>query len=84
MVELSDIKRAINDLEARHAGSSIEVVEVSSGYRLKVKDDFPESLSHLWSENSRLSKALLEIISIIAYKQPVTRGDIEEIEGSSC
>ena len=82
LVELSDIKRAINDLEARHSGSSIEVVEVSSGYRLKVKDDFSESLSHLWSEkNARLSKALLEIISIIAYKQPVTRGDIEEIRG---
>ena len=82
LVELSDIKRAINDLEARHSGSSIEVVEVSSGYRLKVKDDFSESLSHLWSEkNTRLSKALLEIISIIAYKQPVTRGDIEEIRG---
>ena len=72
LVELSDIKRAINDLEARHSRSSIEVVEVSSGYRLKVKDDFSESLSHLWSEkNARLSKALLEIISIIAYKQPL-------------
>jgi segregation and condensation protein B len=55
---------------------------VASGYRLQIKKDFSGCLSHLWNESTpRISKALMETISIIAYKQPVTRGDIEDIRG---
>ena len=82
--ELSEIKQAINDLEERHTNTSLEVQEVASGYRLQIKQEHSSSLSILWNEKSpRMSKALMETISIIAYKQPVTRGDIEDIRGVS-
>ena len=80
--ELSEIRRAITDLEERYFNTSLEVQEVASGFRLQIKQDHSPSLSILWNEKSpRVSKALMETISIIAYKQPVTRGDIEDIRG---
>lgn len=82
--ELSDIKQCINQLEERFELSSLEVIEVASGFRLQIKKAFSPSLTHLWNERTpRISKALMETISIIAYKQPVTRGDIEDIRGVS-
>ena len=82
--ELSEIKQVINILEERHDASSLEVVEVASGFRLQIKEAYSPSLTHLWNERApRISKALMETISIIAYKQPVTRGDIEDIRGVS-
>tara|TARA_B100001113_G_scaffold49529_1_gene35900 strand:+ start:2680 stop:3234 length:555 start_codon:yes stop_codon:yes gene_type:complete len=82
--ELSEIKQAINNLEERYKDTSIEVQEVASGYRLQIKQEHSSSLSVLWNEKTpRMSKALMETISIIAYKQPVTRGDIEDIRGVS-
>ena len=82
--ELSEIKQAINDLEERYTNTSLEVLEVASGYRLQIRQEHSSSLSILWNEKSpRMSKALMETISIIAYKQPVTRGDIEDIRGVS-
>ncbi len=82
IVELSEVKRSINDLELRYEGTSLEVNEVASGYRLQIKEVHSQSLSSLWNEKApRVSKALMETISIIAYKQPVTRGDIEDIRG---
>jgi segregation and condensation protein B len=82
--ELSEIKQCLNKLETRYIDSSLEVVEIASGYRLQIRQEFSSALSHLWNERSpRISKALMETISIIAYKQPVTRGDIEDIRGVS-
>ena len=81
-VELSDIKKSLNALEERYVETSLEIKEVASGYRLQIKDRHSPSLSHLWNDKTpRSSKALMETISIIAYKQPVTRGDIEDIRG---
>ena len=83
-VELSDIKKALNFLEQRYIDTSIEIHEVASGYRLQIKQDHSLYLAILWNDKSpRISKALMETISIIAYKQPVTRGDIEDIRGVS-
>ena len=82
--ELSEIKQCLNELETRYIDSSLEVVEIASGYRLQIRQEFSPALSHLWNERApRISKALMETISIIAYKQPVTRGDIEDIRGVS-
>ena len=82
VTELSEIKQAINNLEERYLNTSLEVQEVASGFRLQIKQKHSASLSILWNEKSpRVSKALMETISIIAYKQPVTRGDIEDIRG---
>ena len=80
-VDLAEIKVGLNNLEERYAESSLELSEVASGFRLQIKKDFTHLLSSLWTEKSRLSKPLMETISIIAYKQPVTRGEIEEIRG---
>ena len=82
--ELPEIKKALNELEKRYEGTSIEIKEVASGYRLQIKEDHSLCLNHLWNEKTpRVSKALMETISIIAFKQPVTRGDIEDIRGVS-
>ena len=71
--ELSEIKQCLNELETRYIDSSLEVVEIASGYRLQIRQEFSPALSHLWNERApRISKALMETISIIAYKQPVT------------
>ena len=83
-LELSAIKMALNDLEERYRDSSLELKEVASGYRLQVKQDYSPCLASLWIDKSnKISKSLMETISIIAYKQPVTRGDIEDIRGVS-
>lgn len=81
-VDLPSIKIALNSLEERYAESSIEIKEVASGFRMQIKKNYGDCLYPLWNDtSSRLSKALMETISIIAYKQPVTRGDIEDIRG---
>ena len=82
--ELPKIKIAINALEDRYLSSALEIKEVASGFRLQIKNEYGDYLYPLWNDNSnRLSKALMETVSIIAYKQPVTRGDIEDIRGVS-
>tara|TARA_B100001113_G_scaffold196930_1_gene161378 strand:- start:1411 stop:1974 length:564 start_codon:yes stop_codon:yes gene_type:complete len=81
-VDLPNIKEALNLLEQRYADSSIEIKEVASGFRMQVRERYGDCLYPLWNDtSSRLSKALMETVSIIAYKQPVTRGDIEDIRG---
>jgi segregation and condensation protein B len=80
--DLASIKKSINLIEQRYQNTSLEIKEVSSGYRLQIKESYSPCLSSLWNEKApRISKALMETISIIAYKQPVTRGDIEDIRG---
>ena len=82
--ELHKIKIAINALEDRYLNSALEIKEVASGFRLQIKNEYGDYLYPLWNDNSnRLSKALMETVSIIAYKQPVTRGDIEDVRGVS-
>ena len=81
-VDLPSIKEALNLLEERYTDSSIEIKEVASGFRMQVRERYGDCLYPLWNDtSSRLSKALMETVSIIAYKQPVTRGDIEDIRG---
>ena len=81
-IELSDIKKSLNMLEERYINTSIEIQEVASGYRLNIKQEHSSSLGNIWNDKTpRISKALMETISIIAFKQPVTRGDIEDIRG---
>ena len=83
-IELSDIKKSLNTLEERYINTSIEIQEVASGYRLNIKQEHSASLGSIWNDKTpRISKALMETISIIAFKQPVTRSDIEDIRGVS-
>jgi len=78
------LRRALADLAEDCNGRSLELREVSSGWRLQVREEFAPWIARLWDEKPpRYSRALLETLAIIAYRQPVTRSEIEEIRGVS-
>jgi segregation and condensation protein B len=78
----ADIKDALSALQSQREQSGIELKEVASGFRFQAKAEFSQWLARLWEERApRYSRAFLETISIIAYKQPITRAEIEEIRG---
>lgn len=78
------LRKALKLLGADYDKSSIELKEVSTGFRFQVRKDFSEWVSKLWEEKpARYSRALLETLSLVAYKQPITRGEIEKIRGVS-
>ncbi len=65
-------------------GRGIELVEVGSGFRYQARQDYAQWVARLWEEKpARYSRALLETLSLVAYRQPVTRGEIEDIRGVS-
>lgn len=77
-----EIRDGIEALSRSLEGRAAEVVEVASGYRIQVRKDYAEWVSRLWQEKPpRLSRALLETLAIMCYRQPVTRGEVEEIRG---
>lgn len=77
-----ELKEALEAIEARHADSGIELKQVASGYRLQAKSNLSPWLAKLHEERPpRYSRAFLETLAIIAYKQPITRAEIEEIRG---
>jgi len=79
-----DIRTAMDELTEDYKDRSIEIKQVASGYRIQVKEDYSEWVSRLWTERpSRYSRALLETLSLMAYRQPITRGEIEDIRGVS-
>ncbi|MBS83318.1 MAG: SMC-Scp complex subunit ScpB [Gammaproteobacteria bacterium] len=78
----NQIKDLIEELNQDYSDRSFEIINVASGYRVQVKEGYEEWISKLSAQSSnRYSKAFLETLVIIAYRQPVTRGDIEEIRG---
>lgn len=78
----ADIKAIIGRIKDRHQHSGIELQEVANGYRLQAKAELSPWLAKLWEERApRYSRAFLETLAIIAYKQPITRAEIEEIRG---
>jgi segregation and condensation protein B len=78
----ADLKAILESSRARFEQSGIELKEVASGYRLQVKAELSPWLSKLWEERApRYSRAFLETLALIAYKQPITRPEIEEIRG---
>jgi segregation and condensation protein B len=78
----ADISRALDELAADLQGRGIELGEVASGFRLKTRTELMPWVSRLWEEKpQRYSRALLETLSLIAYRQPITRGEIEEVRG---
>ena len=80
----ADILDAINSLENDYLDKEIEVSRVASGYRIQAKKSINDYLNIIFAERTpKYSRALMETLSIIAYKQPVTRGDIEAIRGVS-
>lgn len=77
-----EIAAALAALGEDYAGRGIELVEVASGWRIQVRAAYAPWVSRLWEERpARYSRALLETLSLIAYRQPITRGEIEEVRG---
>ena len=76
------VRNLLEELRGEWAGRSVELAVVASGYRFRVKPEFQKYLDKLSSEKPpRYSRAVLETLAIIVYRQPVTRGDIEDIRG---
>lgn len=76
------ISQALEQLQQDCESRGIELTEVASGYRLQVKQSLHGWVSRLWTERpQRYSRALLETMSLIAYRQPITRGEIEAVRG---
>ena len=82
--EKADVRAAIDQITEDYTGRGIEVKEVASGFRIQVNGDYSEWINLLFEDRPpRYSRALLETLAIIAYRQPVTRAEIEEIRGVS-
>jgi segregation and condensation protein B len=82
--EKQQLREALNSLMEDYQGRGIEVVEVGSGFRIQVRAGLSPWVSRLWAERPpKYSRALLETLALIAYRQPITRGEIEDIRGVS-
>ncbi len=82
--ERKTVREALAELSGEYEGRAIQLVEVGSGFRINVRADFSPWISRLWEERPpRYSRALLETLALIAYRQPITRGEIEDIRGVS-
>lgn len=77
-----DVKQALEVIAAECGDRGFELRQLASGYRFQVKQDYADWVGRLWEERpQRYTRALLETLALIAYKQPITRGDIEEVRG---
>ncbi|WNF45465.1 SMC-Scp complex subunit ScpB [Pseudomonas sp. SG20056] len=75
-------KKALAHLGKSCEGRAFELIEVASGYRLQVREKFAPWVGRLWEERpQRYSRAMLETLALIAYRQPITRGEIEDVRG---
>ncbi len=81
-VDADNIRKVLDQLKDEWAERSIELTPVASGWRFRVKPDYQKFLDRISNEKPpRYSRAVLETLAIIAYRQPVTRGDIEDVRG---
>ncbi len=82
--EKAEIRKAIASLNEDYEERGIVVSEVASGFRMQIKSSMADRLQKLWEERPpRYSRALFETLALIAYRQPITRGEIEEVRGVS-
>lgn len=83
-VERSDLRLALDALDARYAEAAVNLVEVAGGWRFQVGADYAPLVSRLWEERPpKLSRAMLETLALICYRQPIARSDIEAVRGVS-
>ncbi len=79
-----EIRKAIHELQAQYESGGMELKQVASGFRLQVRPEFETWVARLWEQKPpRYSRALMETLALIAYRQPITRGEIEDIRGVS-
>jgi len=80
----ADIEKALSELADDYAERGLELKEVASGFRIQVREEVNPWVARLWEERpQRYSRAMLETLALIAYRQPITRGEIEEVRGVS-
>ncbi len=79
-----DIRKAIDEIGGQYQDSGLELKLVASGFRFQVKPAYESWVSRLWDQKPpHYSRAMLETLALIAYRQPITRGEIEDIRGVS-
>jgi segregation and condensation protein B len=79
-----EVRGAIAALTAEYETRGLELLEVASGYRIQIRAAVAQPVSRLWQERpAKYSRALLETLALVAYRQPITRGEIEQIRGVS-
>ncbi len=77
-----EVRTAIASLTAEYETRGLQLIEVASGYRIQIRATVAEPVSRLWQERpAKYSRALLETLALVAYRQPITRGEIEQIRG---
>ena len=77
-----EVRAAIEALRSEYESRGLELVEVASGYRIQIRASVAQPVSRLWQERpTKYSRALLETLALVAYRQPITRGEIEQIRG---
>jgi segregation and condensation protein B len=77
-----EISSAIAALRADYETRGLELLEVASGYRIQIKATVSQPVARLWQERpAKYSRAFLETLALVAYRQPITRGEIEQIRG---
>jgi segregation and condensation protein B len=82
--EKKQLREVLTGLSDDYQGRGIEITEVGSGFRIQVRAEFSPWVSKLWAERPpKYSRALLETLALIAYRQPITRGEIEDVRGVS-
>ncbi len=82
--ERADVRRALESLSKDYAHRPVELLETAAGFRINVRSEYATWVSRLWEERPpRYSRALLETLSLVAYRQPITRGEIEDVRGVS-
>lgn len=76
------LQQSLKDIQLDYQARGIQLVEVASGYRFQSMDSLSPWLGKLWQEQApKYSRAMLETLSLIAYRQPITRGEIEDVRG---
>ncbi|WP_086931321.1 SMC-Scp complex subunit ScpB [Agarilytica rhodophyticola] len=82
MPEKEQVLEALNELKTSYEGRGVGLIEVATGWRFQVRENVATWVNRLWDEKpQKYSRALIETLALIAYRQPITRGDIEEVRG---
>jgi len=82
LVNRNDVKKALFDLQERFTNHGFELIETASGFRFQTKEEYKQWVTQHWDEKpAKYSRALLETLALIVYRQPITRAEIEDIRG---
>ena len=82
LVNRDDIKKSLSELIKSYDNNGFELIETASGFRFQTREDYKQWVTQHWDEKpSKYSRALLETLALVVYRQPITRAEIEDIRG---